>query len=55
MNNGRINDCPCDKCPTRTLCGQRATECKAVKQFYNTGWYSEKDVGMKMKAMKVRK
>ena len=52
---GKIYDCPCDPCPRRSQCGSAATECKAVKDYYNTGWYRQAMVGLNLKPMKVRK
>jgi len=51
----KIYDCPCDKCPQRTMCGSKRTECKAVKNYYNKAWYYDRDVGMKLKPMRFRK
>ena len=55
MSNGKIHDCPCDRCPSRTKCGREALECKAVKQFYEKGWYWTGLVGVNLKPMKMRK
>ena len=52
---GKIHDCPCDVCPLIKECGQKATECKAVKNFYNSGWYREYQMRMNIKPMKMRK
>ena len=48
----KIHDCPCDSCHNRVKCGREALECKAVKQFYNGGWYQPEFIGMKLKLMK---
>ena len=48
----KIHDCPCDPCKNRVKCGREALECKAVKQFYNGGWYHPEFVGVKLKLMK---
>lgn len=48
----KIHDCPCDSCPRRVKCGREALECKAVKQYYDRGWYNTDFVGMKLKLMK---
>ena len=53
--DGKIYDCPCDPCPRRSQCGREATECKAVKDYYNTGWYRKGMVGINLKPMKMRK
>ncbi len=53
--NGKSWDCPCDPCPRRSQCGREATECKAVKDYYNTGWYRKGMVGINLKPMKMRK
>ena len=53
--DGKIYDCPCDPCPRRSQCGREATECKAVKDYYNTGWYRKGMVGINIKPMKMRK
>ena len=49
----KIHDCPCDPCHNRRKCGREALECKAVKQYYNGGWYQTDYVGVKLKPMKV--
>ena len=49
----KIHDCPCDPCHNRIKCGREALECKAVKKYYNTGWYTNDLVGVKLKPMKV--
>ena len=56
-SKGKIHDCPCDvgPCPRRSQCGRQATECKAVKDYYNTGWYRQGMVGINLKPMKTRK
>ena len=48
-------DCPCDKCDLRAKCGAEATECRAVKQFYETGWFHNHQVKVNLKPMKMRK
>ena len=48
----KIYDCPCDPCHNRKKCGSEALECKAVKQYYDLGWYQTNLVGMKLKRMK---
>jgi len=48
----KIHDCPCDPCHNRSKCGREALECKAVKNYYNTGWYTKDLVGVKLKLMK---
>ena len=48
----KIYDCPCDPCHNRIKCGREALECKAVKQYYNSGWYNTVQVGLKLKRMK---
>ncbi len=55
--NYKIQDCPCDvgPCPNRSSCGRQALECKAVKQFYEKGWYWTSLVGVNLKPMKMRK
>ena len=55
LTDGKIHDCPCDQCFSRTRCGREATECKAVKQFYDYGWYRPALVGLNLKPMKMRK
>ena len=51
----KIHDCPCDPCHNRIKCGREALECKAVKNYYNTGWYTTNLVGVKLKPMKGRR
>ena len=51
----KIYNCPCDRCPQRSSCGSKALECKGVKQYYETGWYQQKLVGVNLKPMKMRK
>ena len=51
----KIHDCPCDPCQNRSKCGREALECKAVKKYYNTGWYTNDLVGVKLKPMKGRR
>ena len=48
----KIYDCPCDPCHNRIKCGREALECKAVKQYYDRGWYNTAQVGLKLKLMK---
>ena len=50
----KIWECPCDHCPRRAKCGREATECKAVKWYYDVGWYQPQHVGIKLKPMKMR-
>ena len=54
MSN-KIHDCPCDPCHNRNKCGREALECKAVKNYYNTGWYTKDLVGVKLKPMRGRR
>ena len=49
----KIHDCPCDPCKNRRKCGREALECKAVKQYYDRGWYQPEFIGLKLKPMKV--
>ena len=53
----KIQDCPCDvgPCPNRSSCGRQALECKAVKQYYEKGWYWTSLVGVNLKPMKMRR
>ena len=51
----KIYDCPCDPCHNRSKCGREALECKAVKHYYDRGWYNTAQVGLKLKPMKMRK
>jgi len=53
----KIQDCPCDvgPCPNRGSCARQALECKAVKQYYEKGWYRTNLVGVNLKPMKMRK
>ena len=51
----RVYDCPCDSCKNRIKCGKQALECKAVKQYYDKGWFKPELVGQKLKPMKMRK
>jgi len=53
----QIHDCPCDvgPCPNRSRCGREALECKAVKQYYEKGWYMTNLVGLKIKPMRMRR
>ena len=56
MNNrGKIFDCPCDTCDLQAKCGRDATECRAVKNFYETAWFYPHQVKMNLKPMKMRK
>ena len=57
MSSGKIYDCPCDvgPCPNRSNCRIQALECKAVKQYYEKGWYRTNLVGVNLKPMKMRK
>jgi len=48
----KIHDCPCDPCHNRRKCGREALECKAVKQYYDRGWYQPEFIGVKLKLMK---
>ena len=48
----KIYDCPCDPCHNRIKCGREALECKAVKHYYDRGWYNTAQVGLKLKRMK---
>ena len=51
----KIHDCPCDPCYNRRKCGREALECKAVKKYYEKGWYMLNLVGLKLKPMRMRK
>ena len=51
----KIYDCPCDSCKNRIKCGREALECKAVKQYYDKGWFNTDFVSVKLKPMKMRK
>jgi len=51
----KIKDCPCDKCDFKTKCGPAATECRAVKNFYDTGWYMTSQMKKNLKPMKNQK
>ena len=51
----KIYDCPCDLCKNRTKCGREALECKAVKQYYDRGWFNTEFVAVNLKPMKMRK
>ena len=51
----KIEDCPCDPCHNRSKCGREALECKAVKQYYEKGWYMTNLVGQKLKPMRLRR
>ena len=55
--SSQVRDCPCDvgPCPNRSSCGRQALECKAVKQYYEKGWYRTSLVGVNLKPMKMRK
>ena len=48
----KIHDCPCDPCYNKRKCAREALECKAVKQYYEKGWYQSDRVGLKLKPMK---
>lgn len=48
----KVYNCPCDTCSNKVRCGREALECKAVKQYYEKGWYTPSLVGMKLKPMK---
>ena len=51
----KIHDCPCDLCYNKRKCGRESLECKAVKKYYEKGWYIPNLVGLKLKPMKIRK
>ena len=51
----KIHDCPCDLCYNKRKCGRESLECKAVKNYYEKGWYIPNLVGLKLKPMKIRK
>ena len=51
----KIYDCPCDTCSLRSKCGREATECKGVKQYYETGWFRTAQVKVNIKPMRFRK
>ena len=51
----RVYDCHCDSCKNRIKSGKQALECKAVKQYYDKGWFQTDFVGLKLKPMKMRK
>ena len=51
----KVHDCPCDSCKNRIKCGKQALECKAVKQYYDKGWFTTEFVCLKLKPMKMRK
>ena len=48
----KIHDCPCDPCSNKRKCGREALECKAMKQYYEKGWYQPEFIGLKLKRMK---
>lgn len=51
----KIKDCPCDKCDFKTKCQREATECRAVKNYYDTGWYMTSQMKKNLKPMKNQK
>lgn len=51
----KTHNCPCDKCDFRSKCGREATECRAVKNFYDTGWYLPSQMKKNLKPMKNQK
>lgn len=50
----KIYNCPCDTCVSRSHCGKKELECKAVKHYYHTGWYDKKDIMLKLKPIRWR-
>jgi|TARA_Y100000034_G_scaffold116643_1_gene155203 hypothetical protein len=44
--------CPCDDCDKRNSCGDNATECAAVREWYVRDYFFPHTVGEKLKPMK---
>ena len=47
--------CPCDDCDKRNSCGDNATECAAVREWYVRDYFFPHTVGEKLKPMKFKK
>jgi hypothetical protein len=50
---GPVNkmELPCITCDRSKLCSDEAVECKAFKVWSQKGEYSERDIGLKLKAI----